>query len=209
MLTSRLKAASSVLTLEFRSSSISTISTIAVPNDVVAGDLLVLCDRATNNSGSGFPTAVVPTGFTQILNQTGSTNVRFVCSFKIAVGTEAGTNITGMNGANNNNKILIVFSTNNAISASSFDVAFENTDGDPAAQTVNASGQPTPLVVLAFMRQQTVTGQSFSPSQDGTVVNSAVTGYYKIYNSLPSDVTVDCGDGGTLNALMSFYIEIS
>jgi hypothetical protein len=195
------------LSLAFRSSSTNNASTITVPNDVVASDLLVLYDRAGNTSG--FPTAVTPTGFTQILNQTGSTNLRFVCSFKIAAGTEAGTTITGMNGNNLNGKILMVFSTNGATAGAAFDVAFQNTDGDPAAQTVNASGQSTPLVVIAYMRQVTITSQSFSPTEDGTVPFGAQTAYYKMYNASPADVTVDCGDGGNNNALLSFYIQVS
>lgn len=194
------------LELAFRSSSTSSASTITVPSDVVAGDLLVLYDTPVNLSG--FPTSVVPTKFSTILNSTSGNARRTVCSYKIAEGTDAGTSITGMNGTNANSKILLAFSTNGATAAAAYDIAFQSTDGDPTAQVVNASGQTTPLVVLAFMRQATATGQSFSPTEDGTVTDLTSKGYYKIYNSSPADVTVDCGDGGTQNNLMSFYIQL-
>jgi hypothetical protein len=208
MLWTALKGAALNNGLTFRSSATSTAATITVPNDVVAGDLLVLYDRAVNNFGN--PTTVVPSDFSTIRNEAIDTTVRIICSYKIANGTEAGTNLTGMDGGSSDAKILMVFATNGATSGSVFDVDFEVTDANPAAQTVNVSGQPTPLVVLAFIRQQTATGQSFSPTQNGTVgpVNTN-TGYYRIYNSSPADVTVDCDDGGNNNSILSFYLQVT
>lgn len=199
--------AASGQTIAFRSSATSTASTITAPSDIVAGDLLVIYDRATNTSG--LPTSVVPSGFTSILDQ-GTENLRrTICSFKIASGSEAGTSITGMNGTSANIKIMMVFSTNGATSAIAYDVEFQSTDADPTAQTITSSSGSPPLVAFAFIRQVTTTSQSFSPTQDGTVVNGQNTGYYKIYNSSPANITVDCGDGGNANALMSFYIEVN
>jgi hypothetical protein len=151
----------------------------------------------------------VPSGFTSILYQSHETVRRTICSFKIADGTEAGTSITGMDGTSADAKIMAVFSTSGASSAIAYDVAFESTDGDPTAQTINASGGSAPLVVIGFVRQVTTTSQSMSPAQDGTVGSGQNVGYYKIYNSSPADVTFDCGDGGNANALMSFYIEVN
>lgn len=193
----------------FQASVTSTASTITAPSSVVRGNLLVLFDLAFNGDGAGSVTSVVPSGFTEVFNLVSLTTRRTIASYKIADGTEANTNITGMNGASSNFKILLVFSTVNAVSASAFDIATETTSGDPVAQTINAQNQPTPLVCFAFMRQATVTGQSFSPTQDGSVTNSALTAYYKIYNANPQNVTVDCGDGGAINILASFYIQVS
>ena len=193
--------------IAFRSSSTSdNLSTITAPSDIIAGDLIVLYDRATNSSG--FPTSVIPSGFTTILNNTHESTRRTICSYKIANGTEAGTTITGMDGASADVKTILVFSTNGATTASFFDVEFQSTDGNPVAQTINASSGSPPLVVIGFIRQVTTTSQSMSPTQDGTVVNGQNTAYYKIYNSSPADVTFDCGDGGNANALMSFYLEV-
>jgi len=196
-------------TIAFRASATSTntAGTIVAPSGIVAGDLLVLYDSAANNTT--IPTAVIPSGFGSpaIINQTFSTNRRVIVSMKIANGTEAGATITGMSVNNTVNKILIVFSTNGATSSIAYDVDFQSTDGDPTAQTVtSASGSP-PLVVLAFYRN--TTGVSFSPTEDGSVVNGGQQGKYKIYNSSPADVTVDLGDAGTANMLMSFYIEVN
>jgi hypothetical protein len=197
-------------TLAFRSSATSTASTITAPSDIVAGDLIVWYNRATSTSAT--PTSVVPSGFTSILDQAHAGLRRTICAFKIATGSEAGATITGMSGGAGGSQqvILFVFSTNGATSAISYDVAFEFTDNDPTAQVVNAASGSTPLVVLAFMRQQTATGQSLSPTEDGSSGNIGNNyGFYKIYNSSPADVTADCGDGGTSNALMSFYIEVN
>jgi hypothetical protein len=193
--------------IAFRSSATSGANTITAPSDIAEGDLLVLYDRATNTSG--VPTSVVPSGFTSILDEAHEGIRRTICSFKIANGTEASATITGMDGNSADVKTLIVFSTGGASSAIAYDVAFQSTDADATAQVVNASSGSPPLVVIAFIRQVTTTSQSFSPAQDGTVANGQNTGYYKIYNSSPADVTVDCGDGGNANALMSFYIEVN
>jgi hypothetical protein len=198
-------ASAGAQTIAFRSSATSTGSTITAPSDIVAGDLLVLLDVALNTSG--FPTAVTP--FTSFLNNTNQTARRILFSKKIADGTEAGATLTGMNGTNSNSKTLYVFSTNGATSSSEFDIGYEATDNAPASQNItSASGSP-PLVSMGFIRQATATGQSFSPTQDGSINLGAITTYYKIYNSSPSDITVSCGDGGANNILSSFYIEVN
>lgn len=193
--------------IAFRSSATSSAATITAPSDIVAGDLIVLYDRATNTSG--VPTSVVPTGFTSILDQSHEGVRRTICSFKIANGSEASASITGMDGNSADSKVIAVFSTSGATSAIAYDAAFESTDGDPATQTINASSGSPPLVAIGFVRQVTATGQSMSPTQDGTVGSGQNVGYYKIYNSSPANVIFDCGDGGNANALMSFYIEVN
>jgi hypothetical protein len=207
MLHHALRAAAGVkkLSLAFRSSSTSSGTTITIPSDVIAGDLLVL----GQTGGESAPTAVNPTGFTQVSNTTNGTTRRSMVSFKIAGASDAGTTITGMNGVDNDNKILAVFSTNGALSGSAFDLEEVTTPNNPAAQTVNAANQPTPLVVIAFMYQASVVGRTFSPSSDGSITLGNAQLFYKMYNTSPADVTVDEGDGGFANVLISFYIRIS
>lgn len=194
-------------TIAFRSSATSTANTITAPSDIIAGDLLVLYDRAVDTSG--VPTSVVPSGFTSILDEAHEGTRRTICSFKIANGTEASATITGMDAISVDIKTLIVFSTGGATSAIAYDSIFQSTEADPTAQTINASSGTPPLVVIGFVRQISATGQSMSPTQDGTVANGQNIGYYKMYNSSPADVTFDCGDGGNNNVLMSFYIEVN
>lgn len=196
------------IALAFRSSATSTGSTIVAPSDIVAGDLLVMYD---NVSATTIPTSVVPTGFTSILNNTVSTNRRVICSYKIATGSEAGTTITGLSGTGGAlAKILIVFSTNGATTGTVKSIQYEQTDADPTAQTITSGSGVSPLVSIGFLRNASGTPvSSMTPTQDGSVVVTAHTGFYKIYNSSPANVTVDTNDGGTVNMLMSFYIEAS
>lgn len=198
----------SVQVIQFRTSAISTSSTISAPSTIQNGDLLVLYDSALSSSGT--PTAVTPTGFTTILNQSPISTRRIICSYKIATNSDASATITGMSGNLNVAKILLVFSTKGIASASVFDVAFERSDGDPAAQTITSGSGKAPLVAIAFVRNQS-NNYSMTPTQDGVVENTGQGqfGLYKIYNSSPEDVTVDTNDGGNNNLLMSFYIEIT
>ena len=196
-------------TLAFRSSATSgnTAGTIVAPSDIVAGDLLVLYDNAANNTT--LPTAVTPSGWdTALINQTFSTNRRCMVHKKIANGTEAGATITGMSVNNVVLKILLVISTNGASSSTAYSIASEATNNDPTAQVISSASGNSPLAVFGFIRNQTGTGNSMSPTQDGIITSAPHYGYYKLYNSSPADVTFDTGDGGLNNFLMSFYIEV-
>ena len=196
------------LSIAFRSSANSTTTTLTAPSDIVAGDLLIWYDNSLNFST--FPTAVVPTGFTQISTTTNATNRRIISAYKIAVGGDASATITGMSFLNAGVKGLIVFSTNGATSAAVFDADIQNTDGDPTAQTVTSSSGTPPLVVIGLIRNQTA-NYSMTPTEDGVATFSAGQqfGLYKIYNSSPANVTVDTNDGGNNNLINSFYMQVS
>lgn len=207
MLTKMLRA--SVQVISFRDSATSTTQTITAPSSVRNGDLLVLYDSAQNLLNTTIPTSVTPTGFTSILDNTVGTNRRIICSYKVATNSDASATITGMNGDNNNSKILLVFSTKGRASVSVFDIGYEATNNDPIAQTITSGSGRAPLVAICFIRNSDG-NYSMTPTQDGVVtVGTAEFGLYKIYNSTPADVTVDTTDGGNNNFLISFYIQVS
>lgn len=208
MLFQKLQGAFSGLPIAFRASATSLTSTITVPSGIQSGDILVLHDTATN--ATTIPTAVVPTGFTSILNEAFTTQRRTINSYKIANGTESGTTITGMNGANTNAKILLVFSAKaNTVNVKS--VNYQCTDADPTSQTITASAGRPALVAIGFIRNLLGNANTtMSPTEDGTVSLASVHyGYYKIYNQSPQNVTFDTNDGGTQNILISYYIEVA
>ena len=197
------------LTLSFLASATSTGSTITVPATVQAGDLLLYFDRARNGAITP-PTSVTPTGFTLIGTSITASFTRVNLSYKIAVGTEASTNITGMNGNSQNNKIMLVFrGSSPLVSVTPASVAEEATTGDPSAQVVTASGGTPPLIVVAQYATEAnpVDPRTFSPAEDAEIANGT-THYakYKIYNTAPADVTVDKDDDGT-NFLRSCYLQ--
>lgn len=193
-----------------QASATSAAATIVCPADIQAGDLLVLSDNAFNFSGS--PTAVIPAGFTSIVNTvlTGGVGVqRAIISYKIANGSEASATLTGMD-ADLERKILLVFRGDIAIASASPNVfGAEGTTGDPVQQNVSASGATSPLVILASYASvlNAIDPRTFSPAKDGEVAGD--TAFYlawKIYNSSPSDVTVDMENEGE-SILQSGYIS--
>jgi hypothetical protein len=200
----------SALSIAFRTSATSSATTLTAPSTIVAGDLLVWSENSV--TFGGLPTSVVPTGFTSISNNTVGTNRRIITAYKIAVSGDASSTITGMTTNNALTKMLLVFSTNGATSASVFDIGYETTNNDPAAQTITSGSGTPPLVSIGYVRTGTGT-YSMTPTEDGVVsTNSDVAGsffVYKIYNSSPADVTVDATDGGNNNTINSFYIQVS
>jgi hypothetical protein len=197
-------------------SATSTGETIDAPAGIVAGDLLVLLDKAQSDGTT--PTAVLPTGFTSI-HDDGLSTIRQKASYKLADGSEASASITGMVGNFGNAKILLVFRGNNAAQSLTLaGAAGEATAGDPSAQVVGASGGTAPLIVLGFygapggLAGLDIDTRSFTPAKDDEV-NSTTRLYaaWKIYDSSPADVTVDMGDFADTgaNVLQSCYIACS
>jgi len=196
------------LSIAFRSSASNvTTSLLTAPSDIVAGDLLIWYNNVANTSG--FPTAVTPTGFTLITNGTAGTNRRLITAYKVAVGGDASSTITGMSAGATNAKAILVFSTNGASSASVFDIEYQATDGDPTAQTITSATGTPPLVDIGFVRNLS-NNRSMTPTQDGELsIGNGHFGLYKIYNSSPVDVVVDTNDGGNANTINSFYMQVS
>lgn len=190
------------------SSATSTGSTITWPAALLAGDVAVLMDRALNNSG--VPTAVIPSGFTSVVDDT-INEARQIVSRKICTGSESGA-LTGMNGSNKNEKILIIFRSSSPPSSSVVNsLNNEHTSGNPASQLcTSGSGTPPLIVVAAYGSQGSISSRGFSPAKDNEITSSPnVYLAYKIYDSAPSNVTIDMNDDGVNNILQSFYLTFS
>jgi len=188
-------------------SAVSTAISMTAPGGIHAGDLLVWWNRARNNVGP--PVALVPAGFTSIVNFT-STNSRGISAYRIADGAEIGFN--AMNGGLQKDEMLYVFRGTSPISSVSVQsLHSEGTDNDPASQSVTSGSGLSPLVVLGcYGSTGAVNTRTFSPAKDGEI-NSSTSAYlaYKIYNSSPADETIDMNDEGTDNTLASYYLQCS
>jgi hypothetical protein len=185
-------------------------ATVAVPSGVQAGDLLVFCDLAFDAAA---PAAVTPSGFTNVVNTT-STNYRYMISYKIALGTESGTNITGTAVANKNDKALVIWRGDAPVSlVSAADSAFQAITTAPTNQVVDASAGLAPLIVLAMYAcsASPVDVRGFSPAKDGEVAAHVDEFWFawKTYNLSPANVTISMADEGALNALGSLYLAVS
>lgn len=184
--------------------------TVTAPAGILRGDLIVLLDRV---SQTGLPTAVVPSGFTQIRSDNDGSSVRMIPSYKIALGTEGGTSITGMAaGSFEDGKALAVFRGNVPISGVSIaSSAGQITNGNPTSQNVTAASGVSPLIVIGgYASNAAVNPRTFTPAKDGEI-NPDTLLYlaYKIYNADPADTAIDMDDEGSGNGLQSFYLKLT
>lgn len=203
-----------------RTTATSTGSTIAIPGDVVAGEVLALWDVGIGTTGN-IPTDVVPgsPAFTRItpntLGVSGGTGApRGVASYRIAQAGDAGQTLTGMNGNSSNNKMLYVLAPNagaviSAVAISGTINSDPNT-GNPASQANNASSGTPPLAVFGcYGSTGAISPRTFSTTADQELTSSN-NAYFniKIYNTSPANTNVDMDDEGT-NVLASFYLQFS
>jgi hypothetical protein len=206
------------LVMSFRGSAASASPTITAPGGIAAGDLIVLFDMSNLN------TVIVPSGFTQLATSTfnfSGANVRAVLSGKVATGSEGGSSISGMTGAGQVAKVMSVFQCTGAAGMSPGTFNAQGTLGDPAGQTVSASGGATPLVVLGAYGTYNffdngIGTRGFSPGKDGEAQADYGSGdiwlAYKIYNAAPASVSIDMGDvssGGGGQNLLSGWVSMT
>jgi hypothetical protein len=199
-------------------------ATITAPANILAGDLIVMIDSGSGGISGIAPTAVTPTGFTAISTSITTGAYRACFSYKLAVGTEGGTSITGMapSGGGGMAKIMMVFRGNKpATTLTVGSPAGQATTGNPTAQNCTAGSGVAPLVVLgAYGAWAGLSGlvnpRTFSTTKDAEqeITHNAMTDdhdlwlAYKIYNSAPADSSIDMDDEGT-NVLMSAYIQMA
>lgn len=204
-------------TLTFVDSAISNSATITIPAGAQEGDLAVLFDISWNGS-SGPPTEVVPSTWTlctpSTIQDSASNDDRLVASYKVLGAAPGGTSVTGMD-STSDNKIMMVFRPDAVITTvtpGSWNA--QNTPNDPASQSVTASGQATPLVVVAtgYDVAGLLAFSSASPAFDAVIQETGqddMVAGYKIYNSSPADHTIDQIDEGNANVLASGYLRVS
>jgi len=207
------------LSFSLRASATTSASSIVTPGSTVAGDLLIFAEYARNTDAAVAPTSVIPTGFTQIgssLSATaGTEGFRLNVAYKIATGADAGTSRTGMND-NHMAKVMLVFNPGATIVTTTLSTPnAEITAGDPALQTVSASGQPAPLLVFAAIGSP-ISGYGYTtispgfdsaPAASGTSA-SMILGY-NIYNSSPANHSINISDSGAMNAVTSWYMRFT
>jgi hypothetical protein len=197
-------------TLSFVDSVVSQdASSVTAPASVQAGDVLVLYDIA--QGPLTVPPTTLPAGFTAISNiatGSGPGSLRSIISYKLANGAEANVSLSGLSGLFVD-KVLVIMRRNPPASTLTVGgINAQATEADPSAQLVTASGAAPPLVVFGCSTGQSMNQRTMTPPQDGQVTVAATTWVaYKIFNSGPSDVSVDMGDEGVGNFLQSFYIQ--
>lgn len=208
MLVRRLRVGGSRIRLVASATSTTAAGTIVVPAGCQAGDLFILVNLATNST-SAIPTTVVPSGFTEAVNgnfvstATGR-GMKQIISFAVPGSDISGTTLTCMNGSNSDSMALAVFRGRQAfVSAAAFDPESHLADTDAAAQTVNASGETGPLVVVG--------GGLNVVFASASVSITAVAGQLKAlpYDGAAADVVIDATIAGIGGILQSCYIQLA
>lgn len=195
--------------LTFVASAVSAASTVALPGSAATGDVAYLVDAAESASDVS---SVVPSGFTSIVNTVGGPDDEFrvVHSYRVLQSGDLGGTITGMNGTISNSKVLLIFRpsfTIGTITVSTYNAA--STAGNPSPQTVTASGQTPPLIVVASAAGRTGTPAfvTQAPAFSSTILQGRVIVGHTIYNEAPANQSVDMADIGSVNILQSGYIR--
>ncbi len=200
-----------VTSLAFYDVAYSITASATMPAGSASGDMILFSDFATNASGA--PTLVTPTDFTPWSNLTIG-NARHAVSYKISDGTE--TTITGMNGNESDDKILVVFRPNVPITTITASIPTgQVTTGNPAAQNINADGEGTlPLIAFGFYASgvyNDINTRTMTPAATGELVNSGdgITWHYVKYqlqNAALADVSIDMNDEGGGNILAGGFL---
>jgi hypothetical protein len=206
-----MKGADPLTALSFVNSvtSTSTAGSLTAMSGILLGDVLVWHQNSRTNAGPA-PTAVIPTGFTQIADVAGTIS-RGIWAYKSALGTESSTSIAGMNGADADRQMLLQFRGNGAISSlTPAGLASEVTNGNPVGISVTASAGAVPLIVFgSYGSSANVTVRDFTPAADAELPAAPQTAFikYKIYNSAPADTAIDMPDNGNDNMIIGFYLQ--
>lgn len=180
---------------------------------IQANDVALFIDHC---GAAGPPTAVTPSGFTNLINESGQAEpgARGMASWKKLAGSEG--SITGMDGATggvgqDNNKIGLVFRPSRDFTTLTASTPQTSgiTNANPSAITVNPSAETLAavLVGIAAEYQGTATFSTASPAFDAEVnlSDSDLRVGYKVYNSSPASHSIDINDLGDCNWLAGFY----
>jgi hypothetical protein len=203
----------STLTISLVTTVENTGNSIDVTGLVAQYDLLIFTQFAT----SDIVTVGTPSGFTSIAHEENTaglaSGMRF--SYKIAAGTE--TTITPTSTGSEIASYCYIFRPSRAITtvtANTWSSVITNVS--PNTQTVDPSGLTAPVIIFGragTADTETFTFSTASPAFDATDTIDNGSAYsvlgYKIYNTSPQTHTIDIGDPGLRNMLMSGAISVS
>lgn len=189
--------------------------TLAMPDGVAAGDLLVCSYRYVGNSA---PPETVPDGWTEIGSfLLGESPVRHTELYRIATGTEAP--MPSLSGSIGARRVIAAFHGNKKISVvtpSGF--THEATSTNPGSQVQEVATDSIPLPAIVFgawwnENLSTVNPRTMSPAKDQEISIGTNGGWFgwKIFEvgDTPADVTVDMDDEGSENTLMSYTLSLA
>ena len=183
---------------------------LTIPATAQAGDLAVYVDHGINSGGADDRGNF--SQWTSVSNITNGSTIRSRAAFRVLTADNPGSGIQ-TNGGDFGEAIMAVFRPDNPINSVSFGTwNGQLSTGNPSSQTVTVSSLTKPLVVIGFCScpSSTANFSTASPAFDATRVPTTSDSRmgYKIYNSSPSNHSIDMNDLGANNALVSGYLMV-
>lgn len=191
--------------------------TITHPGTVQVGDLMVLFYNGWDNDNETFssnPLNITPIYLNSYTYTSATAMSLAISAERLTTLANITTNTTN-GGFDHLSYVALYFRPNFTISTITASTPVnQSTTANPGPQTVSASGQITPLLVLGSVQQTGTPGfnASTTPAFDNTydVTGSGINARvgYKLYNSSPVDHTIDVDDLGT-NRLTSLWLSVA
>lgn len=175
---------------------------------IASGDLGLIFDQTTEDSDT-IPTM---TGWTKhVTTAAGGVPMTCLIASRILVGTE--TTVTGFGGPGNERWIVMVFRPYSTMSTRTWTLGgAEVTSGNPALQTITASGVNPPVLLVGHMAAGlAISPRTTSPAMTEVAgTDTAHYAHYTIYNagSTPANNSYDMDDEGS-NGLQSGYFTFT
>ena len=199
--------------LTYVTTAVSTTTSITIPT-IQANDLVFFFTDASAPTTA--PTAVTATGWTSVYTNatTASTAIRQQCFYKVMAGTESGTTLTCLTGANFTNSRLIVYRPNAPITTITVSTpGLQSGIAVPTAQTLSIGSLGGPY--LAFAKFSSYSSSPLSTSTTSTpsrTLNQSFT-EVRAFEALHDGIsfvnqTVSMADSGT-NAMSSFSVDLT
>jgi hypothetical protein len=182
---------------------------ITLPAGIQAGDLIII-QGSVNNGASISADFVLPAGYTLIGKGPPDYQRSFAC-FKIAIGSESSTTLTGLSSsAPSHTYLCTVFRASlPLVSAIGASFQSERTNATPTPQVIPCGSAAVPLLAVSFISYGV--GFTMTPSDaTETVTTNRYVGW-KFYASgaTPANVTVSAGDAGSGNLMASYYLSLT
>lgn len=184
------------------STTATNVGSIIIPNSAREGDLAVLFDYSSTNTGN-----LTPVNWNLILRT--FTTINAICSYKILVAQDIGVAVTGL--TSSASKTVLIFRSNRQIST----VVVGSLNGQtttvaPSNQVLSIPVAASPILGFAHYTSSgsiTSATSSFNMNTVSNATNQICK--YVIFNkgSASVDSTISMGDHGT-NLMQSFYLRL-
>lgn len=195
-------------------STTATTATLTLPT-FLDGDIAILFQSATNVSTT-IPTAVTPTGWTNVVNSgvSSTTSLRIMTHYKIMTAGESGTVLTGMAGTNNVRYMIAIYRPSRTYTISTSTVSQQATTAAPTNQTLTMTSITGPYIgVACYASDATISPAGGGSTTTATRDIGASTYNMKTFESIDNSTsftnsTISMTDTG-VNGMASFRLVLT